>query len=136
MKTPREILLERHSGVQGKLDSVRKEAIRHLDAPSANRDVHSLSLVEFLRSLRWHLVAAGAACMLVLFLNAEGSSEAPQARAAQNSPSPAQLLAAVQEHRRELLSWENDMVAVPEPPNKPQPPRRSELRSTNAVEIV
>jgi hypothetical protein len=136
MKTPREILLECHSGMQGKLDELREETIRTLVAPVAMEEARALNLVDLLRSLRWHLAAAGAAWMLVLLLNAEGSPEPAQFKAAQNGPSSAQLLAAVQEHRRELLSWENETATTPEPPDKPLPPRRSELQSTNVVQIV
>jgi hypothetical protein len=136
MKTPKEILLARHSGVQGKLDNLRTEAVRNMGGPPSTKDTQSFSLLEFLRSLRWHLAAAGATCALVLLLNAEGSAEAPQHMANQASPSPSELLAAVQEHRRELLKWEDETAAALDAPDKTLPPRRSELQTTNVMQIV
>jgi hypothetical protein len=135
MKTPRDILLQRHAGIQSKLDAIRKEAVIGVVSPTTKtRD--SFSLVEFLLSLRWHLSGAGAAWVLVLLLNTDAAPGTTQKIASEGSPSSMQLLAALQEHRRQLLEWEEEPGPALENPDKTLPPRRSEVQSTNFSNVV
>jgi len=100
MKTPRDILFEKHRSAQPKLDAIRRAAVTGTNEPVRSR----ITLHDFLRSLRWHLVGMSAIWLLVLILHAD-TGQAPQMVAAIPStriPSPQVMLASVREHRRVL----------------------------------
>ena len=59
MKTPRELLLERHRGAERKLAAVRRAALATVETP-APADA-PMSWREWLRSLRWHQTALAKA---------------------------------------------------------------------------
>lgn len=139
MKTPREILLRRHRGMTPRLDALRREALsRVLSESPVEPRMPLKNLWEVLCSLRWHWAGLGAAWLLVAVLNSEGSAKRPQVLAHQNSPTPVQLLSALQEHRRQLLGWDKEQNSGSEDraPTPVLPPRRSQLPSTNLNSVV
>jgi hypothetical protein len=109
MKTPREILLERHHAVESKLDAIRQSALaavgdrREADSPAVTdrRDRWRESLI----SLRWHLAGLGAAWLVIVLLNLSVGHSVGLAAAIPRGkiPSPQIILASLRENRRELL---------------------------------
>jgi len=119
MKTPREILLQRHQAAGPRLDEVRRETLR-TELRRAPESVLT-SWHEFLRSFRGHFAALGAAWVLVLLLHADVEpASSPAASATGAVLSPQLHLAKVRENRRQLL--ETIGARDPEPP-QPAPPR-------------
>jgi hypothetical protein len=135
MKTPKELLLERHREIQPKLDAVRREVVAGLrnSEPMAGKPLWS----EMLLSFRWHLGALSAAWMLIFFLNMERPPGPPASMASANAPSAVQVLASLHEQRRQLQQWTADPSSLftPEGPVT-LPPRRSELQFTNSNNLA
>jgi hypothetical protein len=103
VKTPRDILLQRHREAQPKLDAIRIAVL----AKETKSGEAPQSLRNILRSLRWHLVAMSAIWLFVLILRAD-TSRAPILAAATPQPPPPQvMIASLREHRR-LLSEMTD----------------------------
>jgi hypothetical protein len=136
MKTPRQILLERHGSMQTRLDTIRQKAIQEVNAKPVETDARAWSLAGLMFSLRWHLAGAAALWGLTVFLNLEGSTGGLEVAAQGGASSSAQLLAALQEHRRQLLQWEEEPAANSNPAPQALPPRRSELQSRNFLQFV
>ena len=130
MKTPRELLLQRHQAVEPKLDAVRRNALAAL-APSHPLASFAQSWRTFIFSLRWHLAGMGAVWMVVLVLNVDSAPDSTVVIARHKIPPARVLLAALLENRRELLEL-TETPAASEPPALP--PRRSEIQPT--IEIV
>jgi hypothetical protein len=112
MKTPREILFQKHQAVEPKLDAVRKTAVwegRRVAVPktgvASTATLPALSWREFLISLRWHLAGMGAAWVVIVLLNLNlgHSSSLASALPAAKIPPPQIILASLRENRRELL---------------------------------
>jgi hypothetical protein len=135
MKTPRELLLERHRRMQSRLDAVTDEVLANF--PGREQEDRGISWREMLLSLRWHIPALGGAWMLIFFLNSDRHSSAAPLMAGANTPSPVQVLASLHEQRRQLQEWTADASAifVPQGPVI-LPPRRSELQSTNNTHLA
>jgi hypothetical protein len=126
MKTPRELLLQRHQAVEPKLDAVRRNALAALERPGIAQ-----SLREFVFSMRWHLAGMSAVWMAVLLLNL-GYAPGSTVVIAQDKIPPARvLLEALLKNRRELMEL-TETPAASEP--AALPPRRSEIQT--AIEIV
>ena len=84
MKTPREILLERHQAAESKLDEIRKTAVASVD----DRRINSPAITdrgyhwrEFLFSLRWHLAGMSAVWLVIALLNLNAGHSANLAAA-------------------------------------------------------
>jgi hypothetical protein len=141
MKTPRQILLERHRAAQPKLDALRQRALTHLGSPGLSASVREpdsagvvASLRALLRYLRWHLAGLSALWFIVALLNLDSSSVPAVAVAKKNTPSPRQILKAMREHRRLLFELIESPAATPSssaPPLLWQP--RSEVQLTTAM---
>jgi len=105
MKTPREVLLQRHQSIERKLDHVREHAIASVvegrEKPAEVATHRSSPLREFLLPLRWHLAGMTAAWIIVVLLNIDRPSNSPTAQ--EVSASPRQLLAELRENRRQIL---------------------------------
>ena len=150
MKTPREVLFERHQSAQPKLDAVRQEALTALGESSAEvRPRGSVSgpcapkwtserrpaparmcgVREFLLSFRWHLAGMSAVWLLVVLLNRDHSPALAQNIVKENIPSPQRLLASLRENRRQLL----ELIEAPVIEPAPVPPRRSELQAASLM---
>lgn len=122
MRTPKEILLQRHKAVEPKLNVIRQNAVATLD----RRD-WAKGWREFVFSMRWHLAGLSAVWMVVLVLNLDSFS-APVVRIAEDKIPPArELFAALLKNRREIIEL-TEAPAASEP--AALPPRRSENRST------
>ena len=135
MKTPREILLQRHQAAEPKLDAIREKVVwegRRVAVPESKvTDKATLPTRhwrEFFFSLRWHLAGMGAAWLLILVLNLNvgHSTTLTSAVPAAKIPPPQIILASLRENRRELLQ-----VIQPAESREVQPPKlfpRSERR--------
>jgi hypothetical protein len=124
MKTPHEILLQKHRAALPKLDAIRPGLVERLAAGERE----GFSWREMTRSLRWHLPALGAAWMLVILLNVDRSSTAA-AIPGDKIPSAQQILASLRENRRLLLELTET------PPETPAiPDRRGEIEPSR-VEV-
>jgi hypothetical protein len=143
MKTPRQILFERHRAVKPKLDEIRESTLAHL-APvdkrnGEERDVVTVPAwrVMFL-SLRCHIAGMSAIWFLAIFLNIDFSSVsngnvAHQPIARKKAPSPQQVVTALLENRRQIAELTASSAnGNPPPVHAPEsfiPPRRSEFSS-------
>jgi len=108
MKTPREILFQRHQATGPKLDAIRKAVVAsvydrrtHLPAVTDRR----YHWREFLISLRWHLAGMATAWLVIVLLNLNIGQATNLASAIPRAkiPPPQIILAALRENRRELL---------------------------------
>ncbi len=143
MKTPREILFERHHSAEPKLDAIR-QTILDRGRRRAESDSRAGSLVQLiasaaalrglLRSVRWHLAGLSAAWLVAAFLNIDPSSASAPPAATQHPASPRQILTALREHRRQLLELIGSSLTEPVPaPRTLTPRRRGELQSATAL---
>ena len=141
MKTPRDLLFDRHRSADSKLDAIRRSALAALAQPSERENVGAprsaggcVSWGELLRSFRWHLAGMSAAWLLVALLNIDHSSGPAANLAQQHGPSPQQLVTALRENRRQLLEWiQAPASEAPPPPRNVIPQRRGELRPQAAM---
>jgi hypothetical protein len=126
MKTPKEILLQRHRAVESKLNAVRQNALAALARPGLAQ-----SWREFVFSMRWHLAGMSAVWVVVLLLSLDSASRSTVAIARGKIPSARVLLAALLKNRRELM----ELTGTP-PVSEPAalPPRRSEIQPV--IEVV
>jgi hypothetical protein len=135
MKTPREVLFQRHHSAEAKLDRIREHAVAGLKvAPSA--EVENLPRTSLLRNfifpLRWHLAGLGVAWLIVVFLNIDRASDASPTQQADGEPR--HLLAELRENRRQIFELVETPVSEPlaAPPTF-IPRRRSALESPSVV---
>ena len=112
MKTPREVLLQRHRATEPKLDAIREKVVwegRRVAVPESKvTDKATLPTRhwrEFFFSLRWHLAGMGAVWLVIGLLNLSVGHSAGLAAAIPRGkiPSPRIILASLRENRRELL---------------------------------
>ena len=120
MKTPREILFQKHQAAEPKLDAIRKTVVgegRRVAVPDARvsdtATLPGLSWHGFLTPLRWHLAGMGAAWLVIVLLNLNmgHSTSLAATLPAAKIPAPQIILASLRENRRELL----EMIQPPEP---------------------
>jgi hypothetical protein len=136
MKTPRELLLERHRSMEQKLDKIRHQAVATV---KAQRSLPSTSAAnadgwrEFFLSMRWHLAGLGAAWLVVAWLNTDRSAEPTAVARQENAPAPRQFWTALRENRRQL----REMMEIPPTESAPAPEvlpqRRGERPSETAM---
>jgi hypothetical protein len=129
VKTPREILLERHHSAEAKLDIIRQRLVAPEPRPESLR---TRFIRDLLWPLRWHAAAMSALWLIAALLNVEQTS--PTIVAASELPSsPRQLFVALAENRRqlaEMIDTPTDFRAAPQPFI---PRRRSEIQPACAV---
>ena len=125
MKTPREILIQRHQDVAPKLD-----AIRHKVVGSTRRSSILSWPILLWRELIWssRRIWAGLAAVWLLLLAANVSSRDHSPASAMASASPEMILSFQQQERllAELMGPDEPRAARPAPPFVPQ--SRSEGR--------
>jgi len=126
MKTPREILLQRHQAIELKLDAVRRNALAALERPGLAQSWRA-----FVLSLRWHLAGMSAVWIAVLLLNLDSAPGSTVVIARDKIPPARVILEALLKNRRELMEL-TEMPTASEP--TALPPRRSEIQT--AIEIV
>jgi hypothetical protein len=126
MKTPRELLLQRHQAIEPKLNAVRQNALVALERPGMAQ-----SWRMFVFSLRWHLAGISAVWIAVLLLNLGSPPGSTVVIAREKIPTARVLLEALLKNRRELL----ELTETPAANEFTAPlPRRSEIQA--AIEIV
>jgi hypothetical protein len=140
MKTPREILFERHRSTETKLDAMRQEILARITERNEERPVCSEARrilqggssplgrwQDFLLSFRWHLAGLGAAWLAVLWLNVDRTSELPFAKVGAHNLTARQFMAAVQENRRQVRELTSSAAAES---TSPVPGPRSNLQES------
>ena len=134
MKTPREILFQRHQAAEPKLDEIREKVVatvRDHRARSTAVTDRRYNLREILFSLRWHLAGMGAAWSLILLLNLNAGHPTDLASTvpAAKIPPPQIILASLRENRRELLQLIQPAESREVRPTKlfPRSERRDEI---------
>ena len=128
MKTPRELLLDRHKGIEPRLHAIREAAtLRSRKESGTHGPGVPPSFLGMLLSLRWHLAGISALWLLIAVLNGEPGA-GQQVAVQQMSTPPAQRLAALKENRRQVAELLDGGAESAEPVIVPQ--RRSERRST------
>ncbi len=142
MKTPREILFERHRSAEPKLDALRQKTLdgsRRRQEADFHRGSHARFLAsaaawrELLLSFRWHLAGMSAVWLVIALLNVDPAPAPTRAIARQSTPSPRQFLLALRENRRQLLELIGPSPAETAPaPRTLFPRHRGELQSSNA----
>jgi hypothetical protein len=126
MKTPKEILLQRHRAASPKLDAIRAGVVGAISGPPVPEPI---SWQDMVQSLRWHLAGWGAAWVLVMILNNDHSFSAVGMTAGDESPPAQQIWASLRERRRLLLE-DNEGPAAQSPS---VPGRRSEIEAREAA---
>jgi hypothetical protein len=138
MKTPRDILFQRHQATESKLDAIRETVVasvsdrRIVNSPAVTG--HSYSWREFCFSLRWHLAGMSAAWLMIVLLNLNVGHSTSLASAIPKAkiPSAQIILAALRENHRELMQLiqsSDSHEAGPQKLMAPQP--RSQRRYEN-----
>jgi hypothetical protein len=128
MKTPRDILLQRHQAAAARLDAVRHGVVQQLRG-TGNAAEQSGSLLDLLLSFRRHFAALAAVWAVVLWLRVD-SSEPARSTVAGARPAAASspfVLATLRENRRLLLEMTGPRDA--EPPKTVAPRPHSEWRT-------
>ena len=143
MKTPREILFERHRSAEPKLDAIRQTLLarsrrREEAGAQAASPIRLLttaaSFRELLLSVRWHLAGMSAALAVAALLNMDPSHTPAQTTGKHSTSSPRQILTALRENRRQLLELIGPPITEPAPaPRTLVPQRRGETQSANAM---
>ena len=140
MKTPREILLQRHQSATPRLDAIRGDVVSDLMRPSERDTTPPLGirfLGEFLLPLRWHLAGMSALWLLATLLSVDRASTPPQT--ANASPPSSQVVAtALFENRRQLAEMINspvDDAAISIPVPQPFIPRRRSAIQPTSVTV-
>ena len=126
MKTPRELLLERHRSMEPRLEAIRAAMRDRGGATPASGT--RISVIEMVLSLRWHLAGISAVWLLLAVANRDAAAE-PRIVAQHPSPPSAQRLAALRENRRQLGEFLREGVGSAEPAGAGPvsvPKRRSE----------
>jgi hypothetical protein len=103
MKTPRDLLWDKHANAQPDLDALRRDAV---SAMRPHESPPQRSLVSWLRTWRAQLALMGCAWLCVGFLTAR--TEPPAARSAP----PSSAVYTLREHHRLVLEW-TDSSLVP-----------------------
>ena len=143
MKTPRDILLERHQAATPRLDALRREVVEGLNNQATKEQSWSASLValilccskQFWRELIWpcRRIWAGLAAIWILIFVFNLSQRDPSELMAKKlpPPSPEMILAFRQQQRllAELIGPNETRAAEPAKPFLPQP------RSEGRIEI-
>lgn len=127
MKTPSEILFERHASAQSKLNGIRQSVVAQV---AGTRQTWRERVIP----LRWHLAGMAAVWALAALLHFERPSP-PSTLVAENSGSkPRDFLVALLENRRQLAEMMDSAVSeVPPTPQPFVPRRRSEFQVASAV---
>ena len=132
MKTPRELLLERHQAIEPRLDVLRREVLASRREPAPPHWFARLWL-ELFWSCRRIWTGLAVVWVALLFINLS-QREPASARLVQSQPSPMTMMAFRDQEAllQELLADRTPPVeAVPARPFEPKP--RSEIARPTAV---
>ena len=137
MKTPREVLLQRHQSVTPRLDAIRRNVVAGVTTPpdrKAERSIAVSFLREFLFPLRWHLAGMSALWLLAALLSIDRAYTPMQTAKANSSPQV--VAAALSENRRQLAEMINspaDDAATSTPVPSFIPRRRSAIQPVSVA---
>ena len=135
MKSPREVLLQRHQSVTPRLDTIRRNVVVDLTT-EPDRSIAARFLSEFLLPLRWHLAGMSALWLLAALLSIDSASTPAQTAKANSSPQV--LAASLSENRRQLAEMINsptDDAATSAPVPQPFIPRRRSAIQPSSVAV-
>ena len=143
MKTPREILLSRHSHAEAKLDSIRQEVV-HTVATAAKesrefafaatvRGWFATAFCELVWRPRWIWSSLAAVWLMILGVNFHLSADVPR-MVAKSAPNSAEFILTLREQERVLaeLTGKSDSPDVIVPKREETQPR-SEVASPTAT---
>jgi hypothetical protein len=120
MKTPRDLLIEKHARAEPKLDSLRQRFVTMLPSltaepfPSARKvslESKAPGWREFFLNVRWHLAGLSAAWMLVFLLRISGGAPATPAEPQAEQISPRTVIVALKANRRQVLEFGDAMMS-------------------------
>jgi hypothetical protein len=134
MKTPREVLLNRHRSIEPKLSNIRQKVLNNrfgAESRIMESEVPTISgrfaaWFKLLRPFRFNLAGLGLTCLVILAFRLATPQTSNPVVAKSAAPSP-DILAALQEKRRlyvELI--EQGPAASVQPPKPTAPKPRSE----------
>ena len=130
MKTPRELLMERHRSMEPRLDAVRAAALSAVlrnQAPELPpRDTRPL-VVQWILSLRWHLAGISSAWIVIAVANHDVTTT-PQFASEQAPPPVARRLETLRENRRQLAELLNGSMGFTDPAQPAIGPQRRSQR--------
>jgi hypothetical protein len=136
MKTPRQLLLERHRSMERKLDAIRHEAlatVKQRNAPRSPSAAKTDGWREFFLSMRWQLAGLGAAWLVVAWLNSDPAVEPAASARQEKVPAPRQFWTALRENRRQLREMMEIPATEAAPAPEAGPQRRGERPSQTAM---
>ena len=143
MKTPREVLLQRHQAVARRLDQIRHVTIASLQERSTVRDqtLPIAIILKLWRELIWpcrRIWAGLAAVWLVLAVFNLTHAEHGKTAVAKSSPPSAEVRIAFQEQQRLLaeILGPPRAAAPAEPPRRSNPRPRSERQTDKRTSTV
>jgi hypothetical protein len=143
MKTPRELILQRHQSVEPKLEAIRGEDLAACARTTATQpsrqdeplfNLRCLAMKFWQESIRpWRRIWAGmAAIWLVLLALNLATHETPKLAKHKTAPPDPELLAALREQERWMRQWIEPIAPPPAlPPKIPGP--RSERPETKML---
>ena len=144
MKTPREILLERHQAAEPKLDAIRLAVVGELNNNETKEQSWAAVLVSsFLgcpqklwRELIWparRIWVGMAATWLAMFIVNVSMRDNSQAMTTQSSPAPELIMTFQQQERLLAELTEPHETRTAEPPKRSVPQPRSERRDEISI---
>ncbi len=146
MKTPREILLERHRNAETKLDAIRKEALAEFAATPATESAERFSIScaarglwsELIQPYRriWAGLAAVWVVILALNLAAGGGDSGPKMAQTKMTPPTPEVAEALREQKQLMAELLGQNTPLPAEPQPKIPGRRGELRREETIVIV
>lgn len=123
MKSPRELILDRHQAATPDLDAVRARALAALTAAGAPAKHETPGRIHaILEGIRWmspwprQLAALGCLWLLVSVLNHQSAPQLPAATAAVSPVTAHRIVSSIREYRRqisELMAPPSLPVAIP-----------------------
>ncbi|EEF59611.1 hypothetical protein [Pedosphaera parvula] len=136
MKTPREVLFEKHQGIESKLDAVRAEALAEVCDGKSKCAAHPDALMqkpqtlswfgEFLQSLRPHFVGLTGVWLIILGVHFATRDSSPMLAEA---PAPSPEVIATLKEQKQLFT---QLIGSPESP-QPVDPALLERRPRSEV---
>lgn len=129
MKTPREILLERHRATSPKLDAIRRNALAATHQPEPASP--SFSLRHFLWSIRWHLAGMSAVWFVIALISLDSGQGSQMVATIPTAkiPPPEVILASLRENHRQLSQMIENQPADADRQKTSAPKPHSERRS-------
>ena len=115
MKSPREILLQRHRNAEPDLDAIRRSVVRDLSAkPRTPAAPYPFLLRDLFRLGRWQVGSLAGAWLLILLLNVDLPSGRSDTTVI-TEPQPAEVMLAIRENRQRVAQeFTETTTAIPQ----------------------